>query len=111
MAGCRAPGFLGLVLAHWSAEPGPEVFGCGAKDPRASVGLLVGGDGFLYGWLWSLGCPRAGGSPLTDGVRAQIVLGLLLACWWVGWVLTLLAVGRQWSLGWCPPAGEQGWGP
>ena len=36
---------LGLVLAHWWVEPGSGVGGCGAGDPRSSVGVLVGQTG------------------------------------------------------------------
>ena len=44
-------GSLGLVLAHWCAEPGSGVGSCGAVVSRPSVGLLVGGASSLHGSL------------------------------------------------------------
>ena len=36
-------GVLGLVLAHWWAELGSKVGGCGVRGPGYSFGLLLGG--------------------------------------------------------------------
>ena len=38
---------------------------------------------------------------LAEGFK--LVLELVLACWWVGWVLPWQVVVLQWSLGRCLP--------
>ena len=43
---------------------------------------------------------------LAEGFKR--VLELVLACWWVGWVLTWQAAGLQWSCIWCLPTTNQG---
>ena len=41
------------------------------------------------------GGPRVGVSLLVGRARALGVPGLVLACWWVGWVLTWQAIRLQ----------------
>ena len=36
---------------------------------------------------------------LVGRARAQVILRLVLAFWWVGWVLTKQAAGLWWSWG------------
>ena len=130
MAGfrCQGPGAgANLLVGGFS----PEVAVCGAvRVPwlvwpasgrgwdgwgfQAGASLLVGGTGFLCGWLWGLGVlglvpspgnrprvPRAGAGQLMDGpgpdrasCGAMVVPGLVLACWWtqpqLGWLAVKL---------------------
>lgn len=58
-AGCRSLGVLGLVLAHWWAELGFKVGGCGVGGPGYSFGLLLGGTSCWHGWL--CGVPKLAG--------------------------------------------------
>ena len=60
------------------------------------------------GWLRGSRFPKAGVGPLVGRGGSQVVPGLVLACWWVGWVLAWQAVGLQWSGDWCLSAGGQG---
>lgn len=59
-------------------------------------------------WLRGPMCLRAVVGFLVVKIRTQQVLGLVLACWQVSWVLPQQAAGIQLSWGWYPPAG--GWG-
>lgn len=91
--------------------------GCRAESPGSSVGLLVGRVGSCQGWLWGLGYPKAGVGPpvseavswgsqlkglrclragvglLVSGARAQGVLGLVPAHWWVRQFPDMAAMG------------------
>ena len=99
----------------------------GLRDPRTCVGPLLCGAGSWHTWLWCPGCPKAWVGPLMRGagswcgwlrdprcLKADVALlvvgvgpaGLVLAWWWVNWVLQ--AAGRWLSWGSCPPIG--GWG-
>ena len=51
-------------------------------------GFVVSQAGPLVSWL-------------AEGFK--LVLELVLACWWVGWVLTWQAAGLRWSWDWCLP--------
>ena len=59
---------------------------------KAGIGLLVGRS--VSGWG---GGPRAGVSLLVGWTGTQRVLGLVLACRMVGWVLVWQGAGLWWS--------------
>ena len=73
--------------------------------PEAGVGLRIGKARSQGGWLRVPRCPRVGVDLLVGGARAKRVQGLVLACWYVGWVLTSQAVDLWCSWGWCLPTG------
>ena len=63
-----AQGVPGLVLASWLVEPGPGDWLQGPWCPNASAYLLMGGL-----------------RPDMAGCGVVVVLGLVSACWCLGW--------------------------
>ena len=59
----QGPEVLELLSDHWWVEPIPDTAGCGVQGVPKFVGLLV------------------------EGAKTQLVPALVLAYWWVGWVL------------------------
>lgn len=115
------------AAGHWWVWPALELPSFRPVGPRSSVNLLWTGQflprlkhwgypkvvvSLLVSWAKSWGNWRRGTECLGSGVslivsraRDQVVLELVLACWWVGWVLVQLA---SWPLDfqdWCPASG------
>ena len=59
---------------------------------KASYGIMVGARASTISMIE----PHAG----ISGYRALGILNLMLACWWIDWILQLLAKGPKESLSW-----------
>ena len=118
--------WLWNAIAQWLLELGLRWVAVGPGVLQGpSVCLLVGGTSSWNGLLHSPVCPKAVDSLLVSRAESQVgrirgprclkntvnlltrrsgaqrLLGLLLAYWWVNWVLTWQALGLWWYWGWC----------
>ena len=93
------PAYAGLPAAGWQ---GWVMEGSSVRNRgwwwrlEAGIELAHWWMGRAVSWGLAVGCRglRADVGVLMGGTRATPVLGLVLACWWVGWICRLRGCGR-----------------
>ena len=71
----------------------PGVWLQGSRVPELVSDCLWTGDSSWHSWVCHLGCPKTCDGLLVGRVRAQLVLGQGLTCWWARFVWRLQVCG------------------